>query len=335
MSESTGRPIGPPPVPVTAPPPDASAVANAFGLGQPAGPPTFAARGELGRIWRLETSSGTWAVKELLAPWSEEEARADADLALAAAAARVPTPLPRLTPEGALLAEVGSESSSWQVRVYSWVDLQPGPVSATPTQAAYLLGQLHTLAIADDRTVDPWFSEPLPPERWDQLAMAAIDADAPWAALMAERVVDLVATNELVLAGPAGPLITCHRDFNPQNVLLGTDGGAVVLDWENCGPAVAECELAGALAEFEVPPREVRHFLAAYEAGGGTRVRLRPTSFAGVLAVQQHLIEHYAIQALDDKLSIDERNRKAFWLDDILTHLFTVERIQLWVASGH
>ena len=222
------------------------------------------------------------------------------------------------------------------MRVYSWVDLQPGPVSAAPTQAAYLLGQLHTLAIADDRTVDPWFSEPLPPERWDQLTMAAIDANAPWAALMAERVVDLVATNELVLAGPAGPLDNLPSRLQPtERAARDRRRRSRSVDWENCGPAVAECELAGALAEFEVPPREVRHFLAAYEAGGGTRVRLRPTSFAGVLAVQQHLIEHYAIQALDDKLSIDERKRKAFWLDDILTHLFTVERIQLWVASDH
>ena len=152
---------------------------------------------------------------------------------------------------------------------------------------------------------------------------------------MAGRVTDLAAINELVLAGPVGPLTTCHRDFNPQNVLLGTDGDAVVVDWENCGPAVAECELAGALAEFEVPLREVPEFLAAYEAGGGTPVVLSAELVRQVLAVQQHLIEHYAVQALDVTLPTDERNRKVFWLNDILSHLFTVDRIQHWVDAAH
>ncbi len=333
MIDSIGRPIGPPPVPVTAPPPDAAAIADAFALGHPEGPATFAARGELGRIWRLKTSTGVWAVKELLEPWTEEEARVDASLASAAAAALVHTPLPRRTPDGALLADVRAGSGAWQVRVHTWVDLLPGPVSAAPDQAAYLLGRLHALAIADDRPIDPWFAQAVPAERWDELASAAAHAAAPWAALLAQRVADLAATNELVLAGPTGPRTTCHRDFNPQNVLLGTDGSAVVVDWENCGPAVAECELAGALAEFEVPLREVRGFLAAYELGGGPPVRLQPSSFAGVLAVQQHLVEHYAVQALDETLATEERDRKVFWLDDILTHLFTVERVQRWVDA--
>ncbi|MFI6990992.1 hypothetical protein [Nonomuraea wenchangensis] len=43
------------------------AVAAAYGLGEPVGPAVYAARGELGRIWRLDTRRGSWAVKEALA----------------------------------------------------------------------------------------------------------------------------------------------------------------------------------------------------------------------------------------------------------------------------
>jgi len=75
------------------PPPDAAVIADAFGLGRPSGPAVFAARGELGRIWRLDTSDGTWAIKELLEPPTETEA-AD-DVAFQEAAIRADVPMPR------------------------------------------------------------------------------------------------------------------------------------------------------------------------------------------------------------------------------------------------
>jgi hypothetical protein len=48
-------------------------VCDAYALGRPLGRPTFAARGELGRIWRMETSIGTWAVQEIFRPGSGED----------------------------------------------------------------------------------------------------------------------------------------------------------------------------------------------------------------------------------------------------------------------
>src|SRR5215212_1292695 len=63
-------------------PPNPDQVARRFGLGEVVGEPRLAARGELGRIWRMETAARTWAVKEVFATWTAEvAAAARADLA--------------------------------------------------------------------------------------------------------------------------------------------------------------------------------------------------------------------------------------------------------------
>ncbi|GAA1675938.1 hypothetical protein GCM10009733_086200 [Nonomuraea maheshkhaliensis] len=90
-------------------------VASAYELGRPLRPPVCAARGELGRIWRLDTAAGTWAVKELPVPVEEHEVPGDLAFQFAAAAAGVRLPQPRLTTWGAVPHE--------GCRVYAWVDL--------------------------------------------------------------------------------------------------------------------------------------------------------------------------------------------------------------------
>ena len=55
----------------------ASAIAAAYALGRVLGPMALSARGEQGRIWRLVTSTGSYAVKELLIRQVEADAAAD------------------------------------------------------------------------------------------------------------------------------------------------------------------------------------------------------------------------------------------------------------------
>ena len=69
--------------PIVSPrPPDAREAADAFGLGRVLGEPAVAARGEMGRIWRLETASGPWALKEVFRPLPDaaDLARADVEV---------------------------------------------------------------------------------------------------------------------------------------------------------------------------------------------------------------------------------------------------------------
>ena len=86
-------------------PATAAVVARSYGLGEPVAAPAYADRGELGRIWRLDTDRGSWAVKEALVPVEEAAAAADVAFQCAAAAAGVPLPLPASTTDGRALLE--------------------------------------------------------------------------------------------------------------------------------------------------------------------------------------------------------------------------------------
>ena len=60
--------------------------------------------GELGRVWRLTTTEGTWAVKELLHPQSEAEVLPGVRLQETAVSAGLPAPTVVRTTDGSVLA---------------------------------------------------------------------------------------------------------------------------------------------------------------------------------------------------------------------------------------
>jgi hypothetical protein len=92
----------------------AAAVASSYDLGVLAGHPVFAARGEQGLIWRLDATSGSWAVKQLLLPAPEADAAADVRFQLAASAAGMPLPRPRLTRDGRVIRPAGERRRDWR-----------------------------------------------------------------------------------------------------------------------------------------------------------------------------------------------------------------------------
>jgi hypothetical protein len=87
---------------------DAAEISDGFALGVPTGPLTYVARGELGRVCRLTTTSGVWAVKEieLFVP-TVDEADANVELQESMLNAGVNLPRPRRTADGhALMGNV-------------------------------------------------------------------------------------------------------------------------------------------------------------------------------------------------------------------------------------
>ena len=217
-----------PPHPTAVEPPDAGEVVVAFDLGRPSGTMTLAARGELGRIWQLETTADRWA------------------------------------------------------------------------------GLLH----------------------------AATGAGVAWLGTLESLVPSLLEGGPLVALGRHEPTIRCHRDFNPENVLLDGAGVAVVVDWENSGPAAAEQELASALAEFVPDPAGTTTFLRAYRDAGGTATLRDRSSFAMTLAVQANLVAWYAARALDPAAAAEDRARSEHWIRDIAANVFTIDRIDGWLRAA-
>ena len=83
----------------------------------------------------------------------------------------------------------------------------------------------------------------------------------------------MAALDELIVPpDPAAAVVTCHRDITPENVRRAADGGIVVLDWENCGPASPAWELAKVLADLSEGAAGPA-YRAYRDAGGASRVQ--------------------------------------------------------------
>jgi Ser/Thr protein kinase RdoA (MazF antagonist) len=336
-ASSTTAGVPGPPDPGVPDPPDPERLCRAYDLGRPRGVPTIAARGELGRIWRLETDRGPWAVKELLrydAAKVRDAAKADVAFQEVALAAGVPMPRPIRSVAGEVLTDVGEAGRERLVRIYSWVELARRDAAPSLVDVASILGRLHAVAPRDDRSMDGWFVTPPPAATWAGRMAAAESAGVTWAAALAGLVPVIHETLAATRPLRPGASITCHLDFNPENVLVDLDGRPVVVDWENSGPAPASQELASAVAEFVHEAAETASFLAAYEAAGGTGRLVDRTSFAMTAIVQANLVETYSRQALDPSESDEDQARAAHWIDEIAAQAFTVERVDEWLVGA-
>ena len=312
--------------PAVAAEPAAELVARAFDLGEVAGAPTFAARGELGYVWRLDTDRGPWAVKRLVLPVDETTdgtTGEDVDFQLAARVAGVRLPRPRRTTTGRAVA-VGPDGVGH--RVYEWIDIDPdGRVD--PATAGGLLGTIHGVGWpAGD--IDPWYRQPPPEDRWPGLVAAARTAGAPWAEPLAARVDEIVATTRRATGVVPSQVIRCHLDFNADNVVADRAGRVWVIDWENSGAGDPAQELAQSLCAVAglggIAPA-ARAFLDGYERAGGPGRLDDLDAFAMAFVVQTNLVAFFGQRWLDDSNPRDAR-RLATMLPNLLT-LAPAERL--------
>ena len=219
----------------------AQAVAATFDLGTVVAPPTLAARGANGFIWKLTTSRGSFAVKRLQ-PWVlHERVPFDVRVQLAAADAGIPLPRPVLAPDGAAMDD--------HTRVYEWVDVGTPPDTPMTTDLARtlgdILGRLHSLDIEPTQPINDWYTDPPSRDVWVDLLDRGRSADAPWTSWLSAELSFLDELGAAVSEPAPGPAITCHRDFAPGNVPPSAhDGTPIVLDWENAGAMTADTELA-------------------------------------------------------------------------------------------
>jgi Ser/Thr protein kinase RdoA (MazF antagonist) len=282
----------------------AAVVAARYSLGLDATLSGPVARGEQGQVWRLETSLGAWAVKELFVVQTEADASADAGFQDAVRAGGVPMPRVVRTVEGAVLGEVGSA----QVRVYGWVDLSVPDPNLEPVSVGEVVASIHRVRIPTVEQVDAWHREPVGAERWDVLVHTLEARDAPFARDLARARDELVAVEQLL--EPPGDLQVCHCDLWADNVVGTPTGGVCVIDWENCGPADPSQELGMVLFEFaNGDARRARPLHEAYLAAGGPGRVDRPGNFSMAIAQIHHIAEMDCEAWLDPTASDEERQR--------------------------
>jgi Ser/Thr protein kinase RdoA (MazF antagonist) len=284
---------------------DAAAIADAFGLGEGAVLSGPVARGELGRVWRLTTSIGTWAVKEpVSADWAPPATGEEVAFQEAALAAGAHLPRPRRTSTGRVTARVGEVD----LRVHEWVELLGPDPDVDAAAVGTEVGAIHRCGFMGTNPLDWWYTEPVGAARWDELVVELRAAGAPFAGDLAARRDDLVALEALV--EPGTTLQTCHRDLWADNVLATAGGGLCVIDWDNCGLADPSHELAAVLYEFAfADPARVRALVDAYSSAGGTGRLTRRSDFTMAIAQIGHIGERACARWLDPSLSEEEHAR--------------------------
>jgi len=281
-------------------------VAREFGLGEVLAHEGPTGRGEAGFVVRLTTTTGSWAVKQLLERESEAEVREDAALVAAARGAGVPTPAMLTTGSGAVLLDVDSQ----QVRVCEWVDLRDLDQMLDPVAVGATLAALHRTPFAGSRGEDPWYRAPVGARRWDELLARLTAESAPFADDLAVLRDELVALEELLV--DPHDVRTCHRDLFPEN-LRGTESGSVcVIDWDNHGLAGAGQELAFVVWAFAASRADrARDIVRSYTEDGGPG-RLRSAGdFTMLVAALGHINERACERWLDHPPSDPERERMA------------------------
>jgi Ser/Thr protein kinase RdoA (MazF antagonist) len=274
-------------------------IAHAFGLGDHAVMMGPVARGELGQIWRLESSNGTFAVKEWFEDFPEEELLEGALFQEAAAGAGVSCPSVVRSGDGGVLSYLDGTT----VAVYGWVDLLDRDPAIDPAAVGELVAVLHRVRFRGGQPTDPWYTDPVGADRWDELVSELRERGAPFAEQLAAYRQELVALEELVV--PPTNLRTCHRDLWADNLRATPDGGLCLIDWDNAGLADPAGELALALFEYcRGDAARARSLAGAYqEAGGPGRIRA-PGDFSMPIAQLSHIGERACglwLDATDDE----------------------------------
>lgn len=291
----------------------ADEVATAYELGQVSGL-GFVARGQQGRVWRLDTDAGPVAIKELLV----RQLSADAELDVAyqeaiLATGAVPMPRPLRTRTGSVLVEHGGH----QLRAYDWVDLARSDTGQDPAAIGALVATIHQVAHEPGPAPHPWYDQPVRADRWAELAATSEAAAAPFAADLRTEIPHLSSLAAEIR--PRRVVQTCHRDLWADNVLPTTTGGICVIDWENCGLEDPARELPMVIMDFgRGDPHRMATLYAAYrDAGGPARVTCR-ADFTMVIAQFGHFWESAVtgyLRATDEAGRAHELARIAELLD--------------------
>jgi aminoglycoside phosphotransferase (APT) family kinase protein len=231
------------------------------------------------------------------------------------------------TADGAVLCDVSSAT----VRVSEWVDLLERYARLDPATVGRIVAALHRVDYTGSNGVDPWYTDPVGAESWDELVRRLDTDGAPFAGLLAAQRDELVALQQLV-EWP-GELQTCHRDLFADNVLRTPNGGLCVIDWENAGLADPSQELC--LVPFEYSCGEMdraRELYDAYRDAGGPGCIDQPGDFSMIICQLAHIGEIACRRWLDPERRADRAHNEE-WAMEFLTQPLTRAMIDDFVGA--
>jgi hypothetical protein len=296
-----------------------------------------AARGAMGAVWRLETTTerpavagrtrvpGVYAAKNLF--WFEGDAasiRTEVAFRAACADAGVPSPAPLPAVDGEYVVRL--DGGWW--RLYEWADGEvPDRRDAEGIRwLAEQMGVIHALDWSGGAAeVVPWYHRV--DVDWPSLVETAEGAQVDWAAALKELHPRLVELTALVNAAPIGEQVWCHRDLKNTNVLRSADRSWLV-DWDNVGSLAPWRELGALLMRHLDHPGNLRRIVTSYRASGGAAELDGPTGFATGVAISLNFLHGQASAAMDAQLSEDHRSFAARQVADLLSSLPPIDVLE-------
>ncbi len=251
-------------------------------LGEPLMDPQAVIGGMLHRMWRLTTTKGSIAVKQLNSaimrkPGILHEYRMSEAVAQAMAEQGIPAIAALLSADGPL-----QEIDDAFFLAYPWIDgetLSSAPVGPDRAQQiGAILARMHTLSLHLPE-VAPLEWKHFHSDDWDILTFQAAEVGLPWAhSIRAALPMLLQWTQSYEDAGEKlmQRLIISQRDLDQKNVIWQTSTAPKIIDWEAAGLINPTMELVGAALSwsgFAVGPPGKEIFMAlinAYIGAGGT-----------------------------------------------------------------
>lgn len=292
------------------PAPDPRAVLAAFGL--PGAVTAYAevSGGWSNRVWRLSTTHGDLAVKELRNAWGEprwldwlaegwrvERAAIDAGIA-------APAPVP--APDGGCLAEVPRVdcSGTAPVRVHRWVEAATVPRDPVDLPLARWVGRslasLHGLAL---QPTEPGLyagrTGLTTADVWPDLAARSRAAGAPWSDVLAAGE-PLARRASALLVDDGAASVLAHGDVDQKNLLVAADG-PLLIDWDVVLPVAPAHDLAHAAATMAGwrEPTVAAEVVRGYAEASGATSAGAPSDLGPALASRLGWIRFTVDRALD------------------------------------
>ena len=269
-----------------------------FGLGEPLYEPQSVQGGMLHRLWRLSTSKGVFAVKQLnpvimRKAGIRDEYRLTERIADAMATSGVPAAVAlKGEGDGGTVQEIGDETFI----VYNWIEGETLSTKAVESERTRLVGtilaRMHNLTNQHfpELVVPEW--EPFSEDEWDMLTFQASDRDVPWTPQVRNALPLLVEWGKLATEADRvlrRTLVISHRDLDQKNVMWRDAVSPVVIDWEAAGLTNPTMDVVGAALAWSgqnvQPPREesFHALLEGYVTSGGVLHDSGITAIHGVI----------------------------------------------------
>lgn len=300
---------------------DPTEAASAFDLGSPVSDPLPIARGAMGWIWRLETSQGSFAIKQLFQPTDEQLVAREVSLVRRARDAGVAAPAVFLTKAGEVLAIVtGTEHGRpVQLRAYGWIDAARSPKSpvsaADAARAGEALAVMHAVGEGTAEVPEDWYRHVCVGDTWRQTEASLRRTGEHALADVISDAMDRLRTLEDLIVDRAPPSVICHRDFDPENVLVDADERFVIVDWEDAGPLDPSAEIAYSLlswttnAKSEPEGPSTHAFFEGYAHRRALPVPDGPAVFSVAIATRLNYIRGLAQVVTDGSASANDKIR--------------------------